>query len=400
METIKVEIVENTAIIKISRPEKMNALNSQVLEELSNSLSSIKKDDDIFSVIITGEGEKAFVAGADIKELNNLNMIEALELSKNGQKVFNTIEEFNKPIIAAINGFALGGGCELALSCHIRIASEKASIILTEVLDQYNIDEKWVSNLSKVDSISEYLVILPKEVPFPYILRDLAEKYNEFNYVTISTKELGINGKNNLNVKFSGKAVFNAVFQYDRNLKRRSDSLGFILYDFDKLSKEQVDKLNSLTYPLIYVFSPSINNKNLPKLVASNKKYALLIDDNVQDVEYRFKKEYDKKRLSLSVKAMVIDYPKSKALIVNNKSEFVSFANYNLIKNELSTSGKKILPLSNLTLINDIEDTYETFIKIVRGKKSNYFIKAEDFIELIPYLDQLLKKGYKLKYSI
>jgi enoyl-CoA hydratase len=122
-----------SAIITMNRPDKLNALNKETIDELENVFTEIKSDENIYVVILTGSGEKAFVAGADINELNKLDMVSAKEFSERGQQVFSLIEEFDKPVIAVVNGFALGGGCELALACHIRIAGEKAKFGQPEV---------------------------------------------------------------------------------------------------------------------------------------------------------------------------------------------------------------------------------------------------------------------------
>ena len=121
------------ATVTINRPTKLNALNSGTINELKTVFTSIKKDDDVNIVILTGAGEKAFVAGADIAELNQLDVISGKEFAEKGQEVFDLIENLGKPVIAAVNGFALGGGCELALACHIRIASENAKFGQPEV---------------------------------------------------------------------------------------------------------------------------------------------------------------------------------------------------------------------------------------------------------------------------
>jgi len=128
-----VQINEKTALVTINRPDKLNALNHTTLEELKNLFEELQSMEDVYSVIITGSGEKAFVAGADIAELNKLNMIEGKKFAEFGQSVFNIIENFDKPVIAAVNGFALGGGCELALACHFRLASENAKFGQPEV---------------------------------------------------------------------------------------------------------------------------------------------------------------------------------------------------------------------------------------------------------------------------
>ncbi|MDP2365079.1 MAG: enoyl-CoA hydratase-related protein, partial [Ignavibacteria bacterium] len=130
---ILLDINEHIAIVTLNRPDKLNALNHVTLVELKSVFERLKSDENIFAVIITGSGEKAFVAGADISEINKLNMLEGKKFAEFGQSVFSMIEKFDKPIIAAVNGFALGGGCELALSCHIRLASENAKFGQPEV---------------------------------------------------------------------------------------------------------------------------------------------------------------------------------------------------------------------------------------------------------------------------
>jgi enoyl-CoA hydratase len=114
------------ATVVINRPDKLNALSSEIFDELDTVLSNIKTDHQIKVLVITGAGEKAFVAGADIYELAKLNVTEAKLFSLKGQKVFTKIQDLGKPVIAAVNGFALGGGCELALACHIRYAANNA----------------------------------------------------------------------------------------------------------------------------------------------------------------------------------------------------------------------------------------------------------------------------------
>jgi enoyl-CoA hydratase len=133
-QTIQCSVETLVAVITIARPEKLNALSSAVLDDLRHLVTDLRQRDDVRVVIITGSGEKAFVAGADISELAALNDAEeGREFSQNGQAVFSLIESSPKPFIAAVNGFALGGGCELALSCHIRIASENAKFGQPEV---------------------------------------------------------------------------------------------------------------------------------------------------------------------------------------------------------------------------------------------------------------------------
>ena len=119
--------------ITINRPGKLNALNKNVLEELDEAIDSVYNDDKIKAVIITGSGEKAFVAGADIAEFTSVKDYEGTSLAKKGQDIFFKIENCPKPVIAAVNGFALGGGCELAMACHFRLASTNAKFGQPEV---------------------------------------------------------------------------------------------------------------------------------------------------------------------------------------------------------------------------------------------------------------------------
>lgn len=125
MEYILYEQKNNYAIITINREKALNALNSQVLEELDATLDAVNLDE-VRCLIITGAGEKSFVAGADIGEMSNLTKAEGEAFGKKGNDVFRKIETFPIPVIAAVNGFALGGGCELAMSCDIRICSDNA----------------------------------------------------------------------------------------------------------------------------------------------------------------------------------------------------------------------------------------------------------------------------------
>lgn len=132
-ETLINSLEDGILTVIINRPEKMNALNKKVLEELSKTVDEIYSNDKIKCAIITGSGSKAFVAGADISGFLQLDAAEANSLSKTGHAVFDRIEQCNKPVIAAINGFALGGGCELAMACHFRLASENAKFGQPEV---------------------------------------------------------------------------------------------------------------------------------------------------------------------------------------------------------------------------------------------------------------------------
>ena len=133
-ENILCSIKEGLAIITINRPKKLNALNKQTIEELHEAFSILEDDISVKVIAITGSGEKAFVAGADISEFANFTVDNGGKLAAKGQELlFNLIENFSKPVIAAINGFALGGGLELAMACHFRVASDNAKMGLPEV---------------------------------------------------------------------------------------------------------------------------------------------------------------------------------------------------------------------------------------------------------------------------
>lgn len=132
-EVVTVERREAIAVVRVNRPEKLNALNAETVDALGRSFARLRDDDDVRGVILTGAGEKAFVAGADIQELARMDPLSGVAVSRQGQRVLLEIERFPKPVVAAVNGYALGGGCELALACHLRLASENARFGLPEV---------------------------------------------------------------------------------------------------------------------------------------------------------------------------------------------------------------------------------------------------------------------------
>ncbi len=133
-EYILCEIKNGVLVITINRPDKLNALNKQTIEELHETLVEAENQPEIRAIILTGSGQKAFVAGADIAEFANFSIEQGKQLSSIGHfKIFNFIENYSKPIIAAVNGFALGGGLELAMCCHIRVVSDNAKMGLPEV---------------------------------------------------------------------------------------------------------------------------------------------------------------------------------------------------------------------------------------------------------------------------
>lgn len=131
--TIKLEQKQKTTWITLNRPDKLNAINNTMLQELTKALDTTESDPNTRCLIITGKGEKAFSTGADIKELQELNQETAQEFSQKGQQVFNKIEDHSKPVVAAINGYALGGGLELALACDFSLASDNAKLGFPEM---------------------------------------------------------------------------------------------------------------------------------------------------------------------------------------------------------------------------------------------------------------------------
>ncbi len=133
LQNLILEKEDGIALVTINRPKVLNALNADLLKELEAVVDELEQDGEVRVVIITGAGDKAFVAGADIAFMSGLNPLEAKSFSQLGQRVFSKIENMSKPVIAAVNGFALGGGNELAMACDIRIASEKARFGQPEV---------------------------------------------------------------------------------------------------------------------------------------------------------------------------------------------------------------------------------------------------------------------------
>ncbi|HKB70489.1 MAG TPA: enoyl-CoA hydratase-related protein [Thermoanaerobaculia bacterium] len=133
MSLVEIEVADRVLVATVNRPEKMNALNAEVLAGLDDAIQRARSDAEVGVMIVTGAGPKAFVAGADIAELATMTPVTGREHARRGQAVFSRLESLGKPVIAAINGFALGGGCELALACTLRIASENARLGQPEV---------------------------------------------------------------------------------------------------------------------------------------------------------------------------------------------------------------------------------------------------------------------------
>lgn len=132
-EYVRIVRDDELAIVYIDREEKLNALNAEVFAQLGKAFDSLRYEDDVLGVMVTGVGDKAFAAGADIAELAEMDPLTAIEISRTGQGVFRSIERFTKPVLAAVNGYALGGGCELSLACHLRIAGDNARFGFPEV---------------------------------------------------------------------------------------------------------------------------------------------------------------------------------------------------------------------------------------------------------------------------
>jgi len=132
-QNLLLEVEDGIATLTVNRPDKLNALNRATIEELGDAVRRTREDEAVRGIIVTGAGSRAFVAGADIAELAAMGPVDGVEVSRLGQRVFRELELSRKPVVAAVNGFALGGGCELALACHLRIAASTARFGLPEV---------------------------------------------------------------------------------------------------------------------------------------------------------------------------------------------------------------------------------------------------------------------------
>lgn len=132
-ENLLLKLEEGVLTITLNRPKQLNALNIETFNDINRALKYAEDTDEVKAILFTGSGEKAFIAGADIKEFSDFNVKQAKALSRNGHRTFKKIEKFKKPVLAAVNGFALGGGLELAMACHMRIASDNAKFGQPEV---------------------------------------------------------------------------------------------------------------------------------------------------------------------------------------------------------------------------------------------------------------------------
>jgi len=132
-DTLLIAKADNIARITLNRPDVLNALNRQMIAELAAAMEELRADDTIGGIILTGSGDQAFVAGSDLEELSRLSAVEAKAMAREGQSLMDLVEHLGKPVVAALNGYAIGGGCELALACTMRVAAEHARLAQPEV---------------------------------------------------------------------------------------------------------------------------------------------------------------------------------------------------------------------------------------------------------------------------
>lgn len=212
---IIVEFEGSIAVITINRPKMLNALNTEVLKELDQVIDSIENDDSVKVMILTGEG-KAFVAGADISEMKDMTPEEARKFSVIGQRLFRRIEASEKPIIAAINGFALGGGCELAMCCDIRLASDKAKLGLPEVSLGITPGFSGTQRLSRIVGMSKAkeLIFTASTIPSDEALRiGLVNKVTEGEKLMEEAMEMAtlIASRSRTAVKYAKNAITRGI---------------------------------------------------------------------------------------------------------------------------------------------------------------------------------------------
>ncbi|TDQ09633.1 enoyl-CoA hydratase/isomerase family protein [Pedobacter metabolipauper] len=231
--TIVSELKEQILYITINRESKMNALNKQTLEELADAIAFAGNSNEVRGVLLTGSGEKAFVAGADISEFSAYTTEQGEALARNGHThVFNAIENCPKPIVAAINGFALGGGLELAMACHIRVASDHAKLGLPEVtlglIPGYGGTQRLTQLVGKGKAIE---MITTADM----ITAEMAEKMGLVNYVVPQT-ELIAKAEEILNKikQRAPLAVASAIRAVNANLHKDEDGFEIEIEEFGK----------------------------------------------------------------------------------------------------------------------------------------------------------------------
>tara|TARA_B100002051_G_scaffold276828_1_gene329654 strand:- start:9481 stop:10251 length:771 start_codon:yes stop_codon:yes gene_type:complete len=206
MKYININKKNKSAYITINNEKHLNALNKDLLSELSFAINDLDLDKSIRVLIITGEGDKAFAAGADIKEMYGMTKEDALKYSKLGSELFYKIETLSKPVIAAINGYALGGGCELAMSCHIRYATSNAVLGQPEVklglITGFGGSQRITKNLSKTNAMEMLLSgrnYTAQECKKIGLINDFFESKNElFDRVNFISKLISENGSNSV----------------------------------------------------------------------------------------------------------------------------------------------------------------------------------------------------------
>ena len=227
------EIENRINIISINRPEKLNALNIETFSEIDHAIKSSVANDEVRIIILTGVGEKAFVAGADIKEFINFTMEQGSELSESGHKILSeTIEGCPKPIIAAINGYALGGGLELAMACHIRVASENSKMGLPEVslgvIPGYGGTQRLPQLVGKGRALD--MILTAKMID-----ADKALAYGLINYKTDQNELMDF--VKNLSKKIlanSSNAIKNAIKSVNANFEKGIDGFKVEINEFGK----------------------------------------------------------------------------------------------------------------------------------------------------------------------
>lgn len=218
-ENIIVNNESGVLIISVNRPNKLNALNNRTLSELREAFSLARNNDEIFGIILTGAGEKAFVSGADIKEFAEFDVAQWIEFITTGQTLCKFIEEFPKPVIAAVNGYAFGGGCEIAMACHIRVASVNARFCQPEVRLGIIPGFGGTQRLSLLIGKSKAMELI---LTGGVIGAEEAKALNLVNYVTahedLITKSIGILSKINSNSSFAvEKAIHCINMFFDKN---------------------------------------------------------------------------------------------------------------------------------------------------------------------------------------
>ncbi|MDZ7613227.1 MAG: enoyl-CoA hydratase-related protein [Flavobacteriaceae bacterium] len=219
---ILIEKKDFRALITINRPEKLNALNRETIQELHNALEAVHADDDIRVIILTGSGNKSFVAGADISEFSDFGVKQGASLARDGQKLlFDFIENLSTPVIAAVNGFALGGGLELAMACHIRVAGKNAKMGLPEVslglIPGYGGTQRLPQLVGKGKAME---MIMSAGM----VTADQAYQYNLVNYVVEQEELLAFCEKladrisnNSYTAIAAAIKAINANYQHDKN---------------------------------------------------------------------------------------------------------------------------------------------------------------------------------------